>query len=88
MMIQFLDILPRPREWQQTTPENQEKTDQPATDNDNEWSEELSSDTLFDPLLEAKDQSLDGTGVAALAVLLLLGASLLVMNKFKLTPKK
>lgn len=80
MLTHFLDILPPPREWQQ---QSSGEGIQPAPTEESEWTVEVPVDVEEDSLLDGRDQSLEGTAVAALAVVLLLGASLFAMNKLQ-----
>lgn len=80
-MTHFLDILPPPREWHQHS-SSQGFQQEPAEES--EWTVEVPVEVEDDPLLDGRDQSLEGTAVAALAVTLLLGAALFALSKLQL----
>lgn len=81
-MMHFLDILPPPGGWHQHS--SGEGIQQEPVE-ESEWTVEVPVEVEEEPLLDTRDQSVEGTAVAALAVVLLLGAALFAMSKVKLS---
>lgn len=92
-MTPFLDVLPFPKDWKEnSTPYIGKKPQKdisikgepkkPKDVKEAQLNTEV-PDTNTEPLLDGSQQPMEGTAVAALAVMLLLGASLLAMNKLK-----
>lgn len=81
MLTHFLDVLPMPHEWQQ---QSSGEGIQRAPAEESEWTVEVPVETEDEPLIDAHNQSVEGTAVAALAVIMLLGAALFTMSKLQL----
>lgn len=87
-MIKFLDII-YPRDVQHV--DSRILGEPQANDGDDEsvWTTEEDADADYTPILDPNhSSSIEGTGVAALAVVLLLGASLVAMTKLRKMPHK